>query len=105
LVSAARRALGGFTFRRQHPIGPFIADFACIEAKLAVEVDGGQHFTDEAEKYDRSRDEFLRTEGWRIARVTTTDVFKHLDNVLEHIAEMLLPPPPRSPKARSAPPP
>lgn len=55
--------LDGFRFRRQHPIGPYIADFACMEAGLIVEVDGGQHMCAET---DRARDAFLREKGFHV---------------------------------------
>ncbi len=90
-----RKQLHGFAFRRQHPIGPFIADFACVSERVVVEVDGGPHFDDDAIEYDRARDRFLREQGWRVVRITNYDVFKHINDVLDHIARMLLPPPPR----------
>jgi very-short-patch-repair endonuclease len=58
-------------FTRQFPIGPYIADFACRQAKLVVEIDGGQH--SESER-DALRDEWLRREGWTVFRVWNSDV-------------------------------
>jgi very-short-patch-repair endonuclease len=58
-------------FTRQLPIGPYIADFACRQAKLVVEIDGGQH--SESER-DALRDEWLRREGWTVLRVWNSDV-------------------------------
>ena len=55
--------LGGFSFRRQHAIGPFITDFCCIKAKLIIELDGGQHL--EQEEYDRQRTAFLKSQGYQ----------------------------------------
>ncbi|MER3417529.1 MAG: hypothetical protein C4297_15205, partial [Gemmataceae bacterium] len=72
----------GFKFRRQHPIGPYIADFYCREAHLVVEVDGESHFTEEARAYDRERDEYMRCMGLSILRFTTQDIYKNLPGVL-----------------------
>jgi very-short-patch-repair endonuclease len=58
-------------FTRQLPIGPYIADFACRQARLVVEIDGGQHSGSER---DRKRDEWLREQGWTIFRVWNSDV-------------------------------
>ena len=58
-------------FTRQLPIGPYIADFACRQAKLVVEIDGGQHAQS---KRDMVRDEWLRREGWTVFRVWNSDV-------------------------------
>ena len=58
-------------FTRQLPIGPFIADFACREAKLLVEIDGGQHAESER---DRIRDQWLAAQGWTVFRLWNSDV-------------------------------
>jgi very-short-patch-repair endonuclease len=91
-----RRKLNGFKFRRQHPIGPYIADFACVAAKLVVEVDGATHWTPEELAHDRRRTQFLEQAGWRVLRVTNLDVFENLDGVWLSI-EHKLPPPAASP--------
>nr|WP_166931813.1 endonuclease domain-containing protein [Rhizomicrobium electricum] len=80
---------GGFRFRKQHPIGPYIADFACSAAKLIVEVDGETHGSDEEIRHDQRRDAYMRTLGWRVFRVTNEDVYKRLDVVLDGIARIL----------------
>ena len=54
------RQFAGFKFRRQQPIGPYIADFVCFEARLVVELDGGQHGSDRGAVYDDKRTEFLK---------------------------------------------
>lgn len=77
------RRLEGFKFRRQYWIGPFIADFACIEAKLIVEADGSQH--GENEEYDVRRDAYLRRKGYRVIRFWNNDVTGNLEGVLEVI--------------------
>ena len=82
-------ATNGFHFRKQHPVGPYIADFACLKARLIVEVDGDTHSTEAELEHDRRRDQFLRSLGWRVLRVTNEDVFKALDVVMEAIAREL----------------
>jgi very-short-patch-repair endonuclease len=57
------KQVAGYRFCRQHPVGPYIADFACLETKLVVELDGGQH--QEQVDYDMQRTAFLLREGWR----------------------------------------
>jgi adenine-specific DNA-methyltransferase len=61
------RRLGGLKFRRQHPIGPYTVDFACVEARLIVELDGGQHL--DACSRDALRTAFLEAQGWRVIRL------------------------------------
>ncbi|MCW2244120.1 endonuclease domain-containing protein [Azospirillum canadense] len=78
--------LGGHRFRRQHPIPPYIADFACIEAKLVIEVDGGQH-ADSA--YDAARDRHLRLHGWRVLRFWNNDVLSNPEGVATEILRAL----------------
>ena len=76
------RALGGFKFRRQFPVGPYIADFICIERKLIVELDGGQHADNPA---DERRTRFLELRGYRVIRFWNPDVLSNTDGVLEMI--------------------
>jgi very-short-patch-repair endonuclease len=89
-----RKALSGFRFRRQHPIGPYIADFACPLLRLVVEVDGGTHSTDDEVAHDRRRDAYMKSHGWRVFRVNNQDVYHHLDGVLEAICRHSPPPRP-----------
>ncbi|HYD87988.1 MAG TPA: DUF559 domain-containing protein [Vitreimonas sp.] len=97
-----KRALNGARFRRQHPIGPYIADFACIAAKLVLEVDGVTHWTPEELAHDARRTKYLEQQGWRVLRVTNADVYDNLSGVWETIAQHLppsaasQPPPPRA---------
>ncbi len=79
--------LDGFQFRRQHSIGPFFADFACLEAKLLIEVDGSQHA--EREDQDESRSAFLRAYGFRVLRFWNTEVISDVDSVVERIVDVL----------------
>jgi very-short-patch-repair endonuclease len=71
-------------FRRQHPIGPWIVDFYCAEAKLAVEVDGRVH--EEWAERDRRRTRWLADQGIRVIRLAAEDVRVNLDPVLDFIA-------------------
>lgn len=73
----------GFKFRRQHPIGPYVADFCCEEVRLVVEVDGNTH-VDQME-YDEVRTAYLGKVGYRVMRVTNQEVLKNMDGVLEAI--------------------
>ena len=86
------KQLNGHRFRRQHPIGQYIADFACIEQKIIVELDGGQH--QEQLAYDERRTDFLRLHGWQVLRFWNNDVMNNLDGVLSTIAASLTGAPP-----------
>jgi very-short-patch-repair endonuclease len=79
------RRLGGFKFRRQQPIDPSILDFYCDEARLAVEVDGGQHNTDKGRRRDAARTGFLAHKGIRVNRYWNHEVLGDTDAVLEAI--------------------
>jgi|SRR5580704_18607423 very-short-patch-repair endonuclease len=82
-----KRQLYGLQFRRQYSIGPFFADFVCLEAKLVVEVDGSQHADEEDQ--DESRSAFLRANGFRMLRFWNSDVMSDVDSVVERIANVL----------------
>jgi adenine-specific DNA-methyltransferase len=73
------RRLGGWKWRRQVPRGPFIVDFYCAEAKLVVELDGGQH-ADQVE-YDERRTAYLASTGLRVLRFWNSDVLTNRDGV------------------------
>jgi len=76
------RSLGGFKFVRQEPIGPYIADFACREKRLIVEVDGGQHATAQR---DAIRDRWLRAHRYRVLRFWNNEVLGNVEGVWETI--------------------
>lgn len=83
LWSRLRRGqMMGLRIRRQYPIGPYIADFACRPLKLVIEVDGATH-TDAA--YDARRTAYLEQEGWSVMRVFNVDIYENLDGVLDAI--------------------
>ena len=85
-----RRQLDGKKFRRQHSIGPYIADFYCPECRLIVEIDGSQHYDEEAVEYDRWRTEYMAERNIRVLRFQNREVFQNLQYVLEAI-QMNLP--------------
>ncbi len=70
-------------FRRQHPLSPYVADFACVAARLIVELDGDSH--DGRQSYDARRDADLKDRGWHILRIKNDDVFSNLEGVIETI--------------------
>jgi very-short-patch-repair endonuclease len=79
------RQLGAYKFRRQQPIGNYIVDFICLEKKLIIELDGGQHT--EQVKYDEKRSAWLRGRGYRVLRYWNHDVLKSTDIVMANILE------------------
>ena len=84
------KALGGLRFRRQVPIGPYIADFCCFSARLVVEVDGGVHYL--TEDKDAARDGWLATQGFRVLRLSNETVLSRPDQALASIREAASPP-------------
>ena len=83
----------GHKFRRQHPFGDFILDFVCLEAKLVIEVDGGQH---NESAQDLVRDQTLQKAGFRVMRFWNNQVLNEIEAVVEAIwleLERLTPPP------------
>ncbi|PJI42448.1 endonuclease domain-containing protein [Ferrovibrio sp.] len=80
------RQLGGHKFRRQHPLGSYVLDFACVGQQLAVEVDGGQHANSE---HDRQRTSWLEEQGWRVLRFWNNEVLTNAEGVIRRIAEAL----------------
>ena len=79
--SLRNRQLGGYKFRRQWTIGSYVVDFACVEAMLIVELDGGQH----SEEGDAARTRFLESRGYRVLRFWNGDVIDFREGVLETI--------------------
>ena len=74
-------------FYRQKPIGNYIADFYCSEAKLIIEIDGGQHYEEKGIEKDEIRDEYFKNLGLKVLRFTNLDVLKNINGVLEKIYE------------------
>ena len=84
-----RRQVEGFRFRRQVPLGPYIVDFACLAARLVVELDGSQHTQDENIASDEWRTAWLNSHGFRVIRFWNLDVLQNVDGVWESIAAAL----------------
>ncbi len=80
------RQLDGFKFRFQHSLYPYVADFACLEAKLIVELDGGQH----SEEKDARRTAFLEAKGFRVLRFWNNEVLQNLEGVLTMVSAVLI---------------
>lgn len=93
LWQALRGQKQGARFRRQHPIGPFILDFWCESARLAVEIDGQIHDHPDQARHDARRTEWLTAQGIRVWRVPARDVLSNLDGVLAALCELTNPPP------------
>ena len=78
--------LNGASFRRQVPIESYIADFLCHAARLVIELDGGQHFSDESEQADAARSAVIEAKGFKVLRFSNHDVMTNRAGVLEIIA-------------------
>ncbi len=83
------RRLHGFKFRRQHGIGPYFADFVCLELGLIVELDGSQHLEPQQMEKDARRTRFLEALGYRVIRFWDDDVLRDTDCVLDEISRMM----------------
>jgi very-short-patch-repair endonuclease len=81
--------LEGLSFRRQHPIGRYIVDFVCLEQRLILEIDGGQH--DIEREKDEQRTKWLMAEGYKVLRFWNNEVLTNLEGVLESILLNALP--------------
>jgi very-short-patch-repair endonuclease len=97
-----RRQLKGHRFRRQVPIGPYIADVACLAARLVIEIDGPSH--DVRGDHDLQRDQWFAREGYRVLRFSADDVFWRCDWVLASIEIALGEAPPSRLRRDTSPP-
>jgi very-short-patch-repair endonuclease len=96
------RSIDGRKFVRQEPLGPYVVDFICREARLVIEVDGGQHADSVA---DRVRERWLQDHNYRVLRFWNNDVMRNIEGVLEVIAASVAeaaPPHPASTLARES---
>ena len=84
------RQINELKFRRQHAIGPYIADFYCAELQLIIEIDGDVHDVESVRLKDQIRNEYLREHGFEFIRVTNDDVLRNIEGVLEHIKTLTL---------------
>lgn len=93
-----KEQMNGVKFRKQSPIGNYIADFVSFEEKLVIELDGGQHLEAVNVKHDKARDEFLKKAGYTVLRFFNNDIFENIQGVLELIYSKIAPhpnPPPQ----------
>ena len=81
------RSVGSHKFRRQHPVGPYFVDLVCLERKLVIEVDGGQHVKRAAQ--DEKRTAYLKSMGFRVLRFWNNDVLTQTDSVMQVIFDAL----------------
>ena len=80
-----RNAIEGRRFRRQHPIGPYIADFVCLPVRLVIEVDGATHGSDDEMRRDKRREAYLHRRRFRVLRFWNREIYDNLDGVLASI--------------------
>lgn len=81
------RQIRGLKFRRQHPVGKYILDVACIDVKLAIEVDGSQHA--ELQTQDNERTAWLQAQGWMVLRFWNNEVLQSIEGVLGKVLSSL----------------
>ena len=84
-----KKQLGGFRFRRQHPIGPYIADFACPLEKVVIEIDGWTHTSSTEVAHDLKRTTYLENQGWTTLRFWNDDILNSLNPSLSEIEQHL----------------
>ena len=82
------RQLGGYKFRRQQPLGNYIVDFVCLEKRLVIEIDGGQHSTQIA--YNQRRDTWIEEQGFRVRCFWDNEVMRNIKTVKEAIWRALV---------------
>ena len=83
------RQLKGLQFYRQRIIGDYIVDFHCPKANLIIELDGGQHYTEEGMAKDKKRDDFLQGIGFKVLRFSDSEALESLDSLLRKVYENL----------------
>ena len=89
LWEALRRLHCGYHFRRQHPIGDYIADFICLKKKLVVEVDGGYHNNPMQQQNDQMRTDYLERKGYTVIHFKNEEISDDLHEVIMRIKEQL----------------
>jgi very-short-patch-repair endonuclease len=104
LWQALRGRPGGFKFRKQHPVGGFVADFYCASVHLIIEVDGEAHDRGDRPERDAARDAYFLSRDIRVLRIPARDVLNDLDAVVRHIvASAHAAPPPSALRAATSP--
>ena len=78
-------------FKRQQPIGNYIVDFICKEAKIIIEIDGGQHNNSKNIEYDNIRTEFLNSLGYKVIRFWNNEIYENIDGVMSKLKEEINP--------------
>ena len=84
-----RNKLGGYAFRRQHPIGRYITDFYCCKTRLVIEIDGNIHERDDINEYDMIREKEIKSKAINILRFTNDEIYSDMANVLLKIKSEL----------------
>ena len=82
----------GFKVRRQHPVGPYVADFFVREAKLVIEIDGSAHEFGDRPSRDLARDGYMSSQGYRVVRLLAREVMRDPDSASRYIAEQVTSP-------------
>ena len=80
-----KKELGGHKFIRQHAIGDYMADFACVPRKIIIELEVAPHTSSEKSACDTQRTQYLLAQGWTILRYTNEDIYRSLDSVIDDI--------------------
>jgi very-short-patch-repair endonuclease len=83
-----RRRPAGLKFRRQFPTGKMTTDFACLERRLVIEVDGETHSFGDQPRRDTARDALLAGQGFRVVRIAARDILKNMDGVIRYIVDV-----------------
>jgi len=84
-----RGGSSGVKFRRQHPIGPYVADFCCLSSRLVIEIDGEVHDRGQQPEHDDRKDMFLKENGYQVHRILAADVLRDADGVAAGIAALV----------------
>ncbi len=84
-----KRSINNFKFRRQYPIGNYIVDFACLEKRLVIEIDGGQHNQSDNILYDQNRTQYIEKCGYKVIRFWNNEIENNIEGVYEGILKYL----------------
>ena len=88
LWNRLRRSPGGLRFRRQYPVGSYVADFYCPAAKLVIEIDGNMHDSPNAAAHDHRKDIYLNELGLGVVRIAARDIFSDVDGVAQSLIDI-----------------